>query len=68
MYVCVISITQKQITAETSNLVFYVCIKNTDAILNFYEDQTKTVYRGTQNNSNILHDLWTEFVSAIWYV
>ena len=39
--VSVISITQKQITAETSNLVLYICI----------------MYRGTQKNSYILRPM-----------
>ena len=26
VYVCVISITQKEITAESSNLAFYICV------------------------------------------
>ena len=41
--VFVISITQKQITAETSNSTF---VSYTDATRNFHKDRTKTSCRG----------------------
>ena len=46
MYVCVsaISIAQKQITAETSNLVFDIIQFET-----FYEDKTNTMHRAQKN-------------------
>ena len=40
----VISITQKQITAESSNLVFYICIIK--LLESFYRDWTKTLCTG----------------------
>ena len=51
--VCVsfISITQKQITAVTSNLVFYICVMT----LNFlYRSDKNSVHRGIQNGGNFL--------------
>ena len=61
VYVCVsvISITQKQITAETSNLVFYICIIYRCYLKLFIGniDRRKTKYRGTQKYSSTLRHM-----------
>ena len=50
--VCVsfINLTQKQITGETSNLVFHICIICRYYLKIFYEDRTNSVYSDTQKN------------------
>ena len=66
MCVCVsvISITEKQITAEALNLVFYICIIHRCylKLFFFYKDQTKTVCTGTHKRILIHYGLWTEFL------
>ena len=55
--VTVISITQKQITAETWNLVFYICIKYRCFLKLFIKIGQNSVYRNTQKNSNTLRPM-----------
>ena len=54
VYVSVISITQKQIIAESSNLVFYNCIVGRCYLKLFKRSNKNSVYRGTLKNSNTL--------------
>ena len=59
--VTIISITRNQITEESSNLAFYICIIGR-CYLKLYKDRTKTLRtRGTQKNSNN-YSLWTDFL------
>ena len=55
--VSVISITQNQITAETSNLVFYICIMYKCYLKLFIKTDKNSVYRGRQKNYNTLRPM-----------
>ena len=62
--VSVISITQKQITAESSNLAFCICIKCRCYLQNIlYRSNKNSVHRGTRKNSNTILPLDWIFVS-----
>ena len=60
--VSVISITQKLVTAETSNLVFYICITYRCYLKLFYEDRTKSLCTGAHKRILMHYGLWTEFL------
>ena len=56
----VINITQKQLTAETSNLVFYICIIRRCYLKLFMKIRLK-LCTGVQKRILIHYGLWTEF-------
>ena len=62
-YVCVsvcvsvISISQKQMTADSSNLAFYICIIGRYCLKLFIKIGQKSVYSGAQKKSNTLQPM-----------
>ena len=59
VYMCmsVISLTQKQITAESSNLIFYICIMYKRYLEPFIKIGQKLCTQGKQKNSNKLRPI-----------
>ena len=67
--VSVISITQKQIIPDTSNLIFYFCIMYRCYLKLFYKNQTKTLSTGEHKRILIHYVIWTAFlVNEFYYI
>ena len=52
--VCVISMTQKQITAESTNLAFYIWVIGRCYLKRFIKSDKNSMYSGIQKNFNTL--------------
>ena len=57
MCVSVISLIQKQIAAESTNLAFYICITSRCYLKLLWRSDKNSVHRATQKNSNRLRSM-----------
>ena len=58
----IISITQKQITVEILDLVFYICIIYRCYLKFFYKDRIKALCTGAHKKILIHYGLWIDFL------